>query len=303
MTITITLPSPNSNLGPGSLLQWITDHALGTTPRFLIDLSGQSDFLNPWWHVLFTTASQAGLANIGFGVSGPILSQFQTAGVQIAEGGTAYLRVRLMDGTSVIETATATPAWQQTADLKSLMELMFEAHPAGAALTPTQATQLQNASDNSDSILTGITSTVTSTAGAITQTLGELFTQHTLDEMTLINATPGGPTGSPVTYDISGQWINGVIVRIASYPPGTALTTPDEFWTYSDFAVLRIFRGTDLVKRVPIHSPSHMEFPLPGYAFGLIGDFMLGTQPPWSSIQVDFAPGVTGSVYLMVPPA
>lgn len=302
MTITITPPHPNNNVGPGSLITWATSvGSIPSTAAWKFLSSFQEDLSDTYFQFLqHYTGHELGSIQIQQWTIFDTLSRTNNWFQQGIDGNPFYVEITLQEPLTpftVYDTGTQTFTWQNDASTWGLLQQVLAQNPPTATLSPTQATQLANSSDNSDSILAGIKATITSGAGAVEHTLGELFSQHTLDLVTLVNLTPGGPTGSPVTSDISGTWVAGIIVRIATLGGPPAPGTPDNDWNLKDYAVLRIFRGTDLVKRVPIHNSSHFEYPLPGYAWGLIGDIMLGSTPPWTSIEVDFAPGVTGSVY------
>lgn len=172
---------------------------------------------------------------------------------------------------------------------------------AGVPAMLADQQKLQNFSTADSSTLTDIQSslkpTITTSTGAQQVSLADLFSGHTIDALTLTEISPG-PTGAPVTSAVAG-WFFGVIVRITSLPSWLQPTTPDGAWFYPDLAVLRVFRGTDLENRYPIHTPSFMK-PMPWqYGDLVLNETLLFGVPPAVSVEVDWAPGVEGQVFLM----
>lgn len=124
-----------------------------------------------------------------------------------------------------------------------------------------------------------------------------VFPAISLDALTLEEVT-NGPQGGVVSQNLL-FWIYGVIVRIAEVPEQYRVNTADgNYWTKS-LAVVRIYRGSDLWKRVPVHTSSKLiSFVEEGLETAVSA--ILPIQ--WLlqiSIQVSFAEGVTGQVFLM----
>jgi hypothetical protein len=94
----------------------------------------------------------------------------------------------------------------------------------------------------------------------------------------------------------------GVIVRIATVPPEFHVNTADgDYWT-KGLAVVRIYRGTDLWKRVPVHTSSKL---ITFVDEGLVAAVTSVLPLQWLlqiSVQVSFTEGVTGQVFLMNAP-
>ena len=145
----------------------------------------------------------------------------------------------------------------------------------GGALTPLQSQQLD-------------------------ETHASVFPSISMDALTTIELT-NGPQGDFVAAQL-GVWIMGVIVRIAAVPPEYRVNTADgDYWTRS-LAVVRIYRGSDLWKRVPVHTSSKLiDFTEEGLVSAVAANLPL----QWLlqiSVQVSFAPGVLGQVFLMRNP-
>lgn len=146
---------------------------------------------------------------------------------------------------------------------------------SGGALTEEQALQLQETHDST-------------------------FPAISLDALTLQELT-SGPQGEFVAAQL-GAWIYGVLVRIAEVPPEFRVDTADgDYWVRS-LAVVRIYRGSDLWKRVPVHTSSKL---ISFVEEGLVTAVAAILPVQWLlqiSVQVSFAPGVLGQVYLLNNP-
>lgn len=147
--------------------------------------------------------------------------------------------------------------------------------PSNGALTPEQALQLQ-------------------------EVHSQTFLSISLDALLLQELT-NGPQGGVVAANL-GAWIYGVIVRIAEVPPEFRVDTADGLYWARSLAVVRIYRGTDLWKRVPVHTESKL---ISFVEEGLVSAVAAIVPLQWLlqiSIQVSFAEGVTGRVFLMTEP-
>lgn len=164
-------------------------------------------------------------------------------------------------------------------------------------LNPTQSDQLANTDARTSVVLGDTAPTITDATGAHSFTLAELFTGKALDQITLTEVT-AGPSAGPVT-SVVGFWLFGVIVRIDSLPPNAVPLAPDEGWYPFDLAVLRVFRGTDIEERFGIHTVSFLHTFHNLYGGVVLNETLLFGNPPAMSIEVEFALGVTGQVYLM----
>lgn len=147
-----------------------------------------------------------------------------------------------------------------------------------------------------------------STGGALTseqalqleQTHAQTFLSTLLDALTLSEIS-SGPQGGVVSANLA-FWIFGVIVRIAEVPPEFRVNTADGLYWTKSLAVVRIYRGSDLWKRVPVHTESKI---ISFVEEGLVVAISSLTMTQWItqiSVQVSFAPGVTGQVFLMRAP-
>lgn len=164
--------------------------------------------------------------------------------------------------------------WSNTAGIANQLKQINTG--AGTGLTPVEAQQLAETHDST-------------------------FPEFLVDQLTL-QALASVPTGDPVNAFLTSP-VFGVIVRIASVPAELVATTPDGDYWFSSLAIVRIFRGSDLWLRVPIHTSSKLiNLWMEGLAMGL-ADVVLNAG--WLlnlSIQVTFREGVTGTVFLMRVP-
>lgn len=161
-------------------------------------------------------------------------------------------------------------------------------------ITPAQTTTLIN---NTTDILSGITATITTASGDVQTSIAQILSGHTLDTLTLFEVT-SGPTGDQVDSDFT-DFFYGVIIRCTTIPDFYFPTTPDGAWYRLDLAVCTIYRGTDIEFREGIHTASWMK-PRPWqYGSSILNETTIFGVPPGLHIQVNWAPGVEGRVYLM----
>lgn len=137
-------------------------------------------------------------------------------------------------------------------------------------------------------------------AQQLEETHASTFPAISMDALLLEEIT-NGPQGGFAAAQLA-FWIMGVIVRIASVPPEFRVNTADgDYWVRS-LAVVRIYRGSDLWKRVPVHTSSKLiDFTEEGIVSAVAANLPL----QWLlqiSVQVSFAEGVTGQVFLMRNP-
>jgi hypothetical protein len=106
------------------------------------------------------------------------------------------------------------------------------------------------------------------------------------------------PIGANLTSPVFG-----VIVRITALPDGLLPTTPDGDYWFPSLAVVRVYRGSDVWLRVPIHTSSKLiNLWIEGLALGLADAVLNAGWLLNLSLQVTFLAGVTGQVLLMRTP-
>jgi len=213
----------------------------------------------------------------------------------VADGGTVYWDVQLWQGgTTVVDESNGSLTWQTTSGIYPAILQSIPA--AGTGLTSTQADQLATAATASTDSLEALTIPITTPTGIQTPTLAQLLAMPTLDALTLEELT-AGPTASFVSAELPNNAV-GIIIRITSVPDGRVGLTPDSGYYRPELGVANFFRGSDLVVRAGIHTVSRFIYPLPG-AWPWWSSFLFGgTLPPDYSIQVWFAEGVLGQVFL-----
>jgi len=124
------------------------------------------------------------------------------------------------------------------------------------------------------------------------------FPSDVIDALTLTNLTPGGPSPGPVNAQLVDP-IFGLIIRIASLPPGLDPITPDGDYFLPTLCSVRIFRGQDLWLRVPVHTSSKIISVSSEWLQVGVASIWGSTWPLQLSLQVNFLAGVTGSVFLI----
>lgn len=230
-------------------------------------------------------------------------------------GGQVRLNVTLQDGQQVIDQGTVDVPWQ-TEPFASQWQWYLAQKFQSQGLTNEQAQQLQQASDNSqtalenwqqyetvtlpslqdmlNNIIGGVTATVTTATGAVSSTLGQIFSGKTLDTLTSEVLAAACYPESIDHLLVPALWY-GVQVNLTAVPDYVAWTAPGENWTPQDLAVLTISRGGDQVYRVGVHTRRVEVYPLPGVPLVPM-ELDLPVTPPDYRIQVAFAAGVCGEL-------
>lgn len=197
---------------------------------------------------------------------------------------------------STHDSGTATAIWNSTDGLG--MQAFLLGSRTSFSLSAAEAAQLTDIQNKTTDTLDALTIPVGSPP--VAYTLGQLLTPLSIDSTTLTELSPG-ITAAPVTATLHVATF-GILVRIASVPPDLTPRTPDGNYWSTTLAVCRIFRGTDIWKRVPIHTSSAIvEFPYSRTNF-IIQAVEQILWPDNTTVEVDWLPGVTGQVYSILIP-
>lgn len=270
MPTTIIIPPTGAPFGPGYDTQVVTT-TIGP-------------FFDPQWQIQFVPDD----VNDGERIiwSTPVVDPHIPAQIPFPKGNFfGFSRPHLRSGTTGhvtanlfsngVEVESSSVAVVSNFQDGAIAQLQAQISGPDGALTPIQAQQLLETHEST-------------------------FPVVSMDALTLSEIS-SGPQGGVVSANLAG-WIFGVIVRIASVPADYRVDTADgDYWVRS-LAVVRIYRGSDLWKRVPVHTSSKL---ISFVDEGLVVAVASVTTLQWLlqiSIQVSFAPGVTGQVFLMRTP-
>jgi len=190
----------------------------------------------------------------------------------LADGVNATVKVILSDNSGVLDQTVVQLPWHATTGLGSQAQALAVEHGSGGGLTTDQAQQLAEIHQST-------------------------FPSQLIDNITLFPLT-NGPEAGPINSFLSDVCF-GCIVRLASIPTPPEPQTPDGDYWLKTLAVVRVFRGSDLWLRVPVHTSNRM---IPFQVNWLVASVDILTANNWllnMSIQVTFLPGVTGEVFLM----
>ncbi len=224
----------------------------------------------------------------------------------VVVGQNVFVRAQLTSPSAVVlDQTTASFTWSENA--RDYIALVQQMQPAGTGLSAAQATQLQQThdavvltpalSDLLNTLQESVKVVVNGAGGAIESTVGALFSGNLLDTLTLTELTDG-PTGDPVSAAVTGGYF-AIIVRISTVPPNLVLSTPAADYSRPDLAVLRVFRGEDVFLRRGIHETDYVVYPLPFSYGGVPLSPLLVGLPPDLTVDVQWAFGVEGQVFLM----
>jgi len=241
----------------------------------------------------------------------------QTGSGGVTESSTIYWKQQLQDDAFVEQdSGNGTATFSSAAGIGRYIQAIAQAE---GGLTDTQATQLANASDNSDTnldlwstftsvtlpslqdVLNGITAAVTTfvqtTAGPVVQTLAQIFQPWSLDALFLHEITDG-PTSDQVIASDIGVWY-AIIVRLTTIPANLVPITPDEAYYIEDLAVLTVYRGSDVWIRAPIHQATRLVENGPLFIAPFFAGWLLSIPPGGINLQVDWKFGAAGQVYVL----
>lgn len=270
MPITINPQNPAGLVGPGLSLRLQTDFIgpLPSTNLWTVTFTRPSDEVRAFEGIWRTNSNPVIVTPY---ISDTRLTSSSAADSVFAEGSSSTVNVVIQPsgGGPAEDSGTAVAPWSNVAGLTNVI---IKEQGTGAGLTPEEATQLE-------------------------QTHAQTFLSQTLDAVTLTPLTTG-PSGGTISSFLPTPTF-GVIVRIASVPPDLAPNTPDGDYWFPSLAVVRVFRGSDLWLRVPIHTSSKL---VPFGDENLVVGVSALTLTQWIlqlSIQVSFRDGVTGEVFLM----
>lgn len=164
------------------------------------------------------------------------------------------------------DTGTTTAVWSNTA---GLTEMIKQTVGTQGGLTPELATQIDETWQSTAQVI-AVDSTVPATGPG---------------------SLPGGVISAVMPVPIFG-----IIVRITQLPDDLVASTPDGDYFFPSLAVARIFRGSDLWMRVPVHTSSKM-IPLFGDVItAAVATITAATWLAQMSYQVSFREGVAGTV-------
>lgn len=269
MPLVVTTPTSGSPFGPGF--------------QFTVSTTTIGPFNDPTWRVewtpddgfdgeILTWTYAAGDPHTQFSATFQQLGQIPQQTFHARQGTTGHLKVSLFS--AAIESETVSIPVVAEWVIGNLFQL-GQKTSSGGALTPIQSQQLE-------------------------ETHQSTFPTVSLDSL-LLEEISSGPQGGVVAANL-GAWIYGVIVRIRNVPPEFRFDTADgDYWVRS-LAVVRIYRGSDLWKRVPVHTSSKI---VSFVDEGLVVAVSTIVPIQWLlqiSVQVSFAEGVLGQVYLMTAP-
>lgn len=271
MVLTVTTAPPHNHVGPGLPLQIATTVTVPTGVHLDISLALTSI---PEVAILHQTIPWNYLTpqqnTITLKPSSPIPVNVNIPPVAFSDDNVQGQATLIQGTTTLVDQASFTSVWDNTEGLPQLMSDLTSGISGG--LTDQQATALNEIHQST-------------------------FPSIALDTITLQELTQG-PQGGFVGAQLLNA-IFGVIVRIATIPADIILNTPDADYSVASLAVVQIFRGSDIWKRIPIHRTSQIVSLLEENVVGGL-PVLLTTQ--WllqMSIQVTFRAGVTGQVFLM----
>jgi hypothetical protein len=280
---------------PGGLVTAQTDFIgpLPSTAHWIFSLHETGDETYPLW----TLNVHSQVSNQSFVMMRNDNSLQSVSHAAVPSGTSVTLAASLIDDSTGIEIDSGSQAatWDATAGLGA--QIFVKPTGQGQGLTSTQSSQLASINSRTQAVLGDTAPTITDAEGAHAFTLGEMFTGKALDQLTL-HEVSSGPGPGPFSSFVD-TWFFGVIIRVSQLPAGAFPLTPAQDYYPADLAVLRVFRGSDMEQRFGIHTVSVL-IPFHNLYGGVVlNESLLFGNPPTTSIEVEFALGAEGQVFLM----
>jgi len=272
--ITIGPPFPISPLSPGQLIAWSSDFVgpLPTGSSLSVGITSDTEGTLELGTTAISTVAKQGQ----FTIFSPRASWTQ-GHFALATGANVFVQLQLHQGTvgTVVDSGTQEMIWQPSSNVALVDPGGTTTQPPGG-LTDVQALQLQ-------------------------QTQEATWPEHLVDQLTTVNLGTGN-SSTPINANLTSP-VFGIIVRITTIPPDLKPQTPDENYWVPTLAVVRIFRGSDLWLRIPIHTSSKLiNLWMEGLALGLADAVLSAGWLLNLTLQTSFLPGVAGQVLLMRVP-
>jgi hypothetical protein len=298
--ITITLPGPGSAFGPGSFINASTTHVFGDpgSAEWEIAIKRSNELV----YTVFAIKQIDQLHWIWQGELGQGTYVRQPDQRDLKLDDPINMTLEVSDGGVVVESANVDLTWNGEAFLgQQAYELALQAQtPVQGGFTAQDRAVLQTTSDRTTLLGEIGDLVVQTTSGPLSTTLAQIFSRQSFDRLTLDEVTDG-PTCDPVRANLA-LWYTGVIVRVTTIAPDLVAKTPDASWYFPDLAVLRVFRGGDLIYRRGIHEPTFMVENPWQFGWNFLNQTQILGVPPQTSIAVDWREGCCGQVFLQFLP-
>lgn len=299
MTININQFTSGAPVGPGLPMSLSSDTSSFPSPAtweitFALAANGVSPFAvfrvpNAFnFQQVFPWTKQSGMTQTSVSIQ------------NYEDGQSIHLQVKLLNssGTQIdINDTTQTQTYQSQL---GLAQQALDLAGTSGGLTTDQAAQLASAATDSATAAAGIQTTITQGGSTIATTIGQLFGGFGLDSLAVVDLS-GGVTCDPINVTLAGAPF-GVIVEATTVPDFYPFTAPGDQWTPLDLAVIQFVRGTDVLKRIGMHTRKHMEYPLPGVILPLGTLIELPLLPPDYHLEVWWGNGVCGQAFGMQAP-
>ena len=269
MPITITPAPPNGVITPSGWINVQSSFVGPPSSAALWDVTtfslGATEEVVTWDKIPFqSNPQQLFLAQPSTQVHPIVQSGFPK------EGDSVNVIVKLEDTSGLLDQDVITAPWSPTAGVNAQIQAWNQSSAGG--LTPQQAQQID-------------------------ETWQASYPSVSLDSFTTV-FHGSGSASTPVNFNLPVATF-GVIVRLTGVDPSLQPVTPDGDYWVKTLAVVRLFRGSDLWHRYPVHTSSKI---ISFYADNILVAVSAVSLTQWllnMSVQVTFLAGVTGDVYSM----
>lgn len=274
----------------------------------------QSTFIGPFpsdaqWHLDINLDADFNKPFLGYNhpCTGPIVSMTmltspdwneQRKGWTPIENRIVYVEARITTNTGTIDSGTRSDLhWDtQTGLGYQIRALAGQGQTQGGFTAEDRA--LLTTTEQRTTLLGEVGQLIVQTAsGPLPFTLADLFSRNSLDRLIFEEMT-NGPTCTPVRINLAPIAQYAITVRVTTIPDDIVFKTPDGEWAFPDLAVLRIFRGQDLMFRRGIHEPTFETEAPWEWGANILNKNLLGVPPPATRVWVDWRDGCCGQVFI-----
>ena len=218
------------------------------------------------------------------------------------QGRTVELDARIITSSGTIDSGHATVRWETQIGLGQQAYLLSTIESQGQGGFTAEDRQLLIDTEARTTLLGEPGELVSMQAsGPVPMTLASLFSINSLDRLFLEEMT-NGETCDPVRINLAPILQYAIVVRVTTIPDDIQFRTPDGEWSFPDLAVLRIFRGEDLVFRRGIHTPTFETEAPWEWASNPLNKNLFGIPPPATRVWVDWRSGCCGQVFIRHTP-
>jgi hypothetical protein len=302
LPVTLVLPTPHGQIGPGLPVYWSSDFPFPPAAGSEWHLAFASDVeFTDLYITVIQPATQ--LLNQGWvWYVSPQAPRQEQLSRTFTDGDTVHVQVELVDPNGqVIDSGRSQGTFSSTDGLGNQLAAKGTTGGSGG-FTEEDRQLLLETQQLGLATRSATQSTLTTSTGTSIVDIGSLWNWITRDLWSRRDLS-GGVTCERIDYDASHAFLFSVRVEIVELPEEIQFRTPDGNYAFHDLAVLSFIQGGVLLARHGIHTISHDVSPLPGTNWYGVSGINAPNMPGDYHIVVDWLPGVCGQLIGEVGPS